>query len=287
MRRILVIMALVLLALPVCAQNSATLDDLLTGKTYPLTMKLKDLNRDWTRLNIAGQSDYLNTVMSAMSGSSLGANVYFTKRETAKIGDVIYMIAYHAKSKPLDMSALTKGAPPTPEKPSGDTDLSLALVNLATAGNLTDMRPFDLTTEVAESEQTASANPFQAQTSEAPNDKSLSNLKELGLAMRMYLQDYDNVMPQTKDWPKLKAALKIYVKDPDVFVNPITKQRYGVNPAISGHNISHISNPSAIVLFYETTPASDGTRGVSFLNDSVRRIKESDWPKVKSASKMP
>jgi prepilin-type processing-associated H-X9-DG protein len=45
--------------------------------------------------------------------------------------------------------------------------------------------------------------------------------------------------------------------------------------------------PAQVVAFYEASPAPDGTRAVLFLDGHVGVIRETEWPGLKRASKIP
>lgn len=174
MRQIAMYAALLVLALPAYGQNSATtmdFHDLLYGNTTPLTLKLKDLNSDWRRVSIEGQSDAAGGMgmLGALfggGGSSSGA-VYYTKGQAVNIAGETYIVAYKANLKQPDLMSLIMtsqkngGKEPDmsqlmPEKLTADSTLSLSLLNLKTSGNLTDIRPFDMNAEITDSANSGS-----------------------------------------------------------------------------------------------------------------------------------
>jgi hypothetical protein len=138
---------------------------------------------------------------------------------------------------------------------------------------------------------------------------SQGRLKQLGTALLMYMQDYDEQLPSMKDAATAKSRLLPYVRgDEAVFINPRTSMPYAPNPAISERRIgtlylyphlkgrrprpvprerSLFGDPSQIVAFYEPGPSPDGTRGVLFLNGRVRRIPETEWTRIKRLSRIP
>lgn len=129
--------------------------------------------------------------------------------------------------------------------------------------------------------------PTAGAASSAAAAASLSNLKNLGLATLMYLQDNDGVYPPMKSVSKLKGILDPYIRNRSIWTNPITKQPYKANPWLSGRKEARIASPTSVVVFYEATPAGDGTRGAVFADGHAKRMPESAWPKVKAASKIP
>ena len=135
------------------------ISDILSGTpSVPLSMKLGDLNGNWRRMTITGSVD-LGTVtqmFTALLGSA-GVGVYYTRGQSLTLGNTTYLVAYRTQPKVFDITNLIQmgqnaalsGKPPAAEKLTADTPLALTLLNLQSAGSLTDIKPFDLTTELA------------------------------------------------------------------------------------------------------------------------------------------
>jgi hypothetical protein len=144
---------------------------------------------------------------------------------------------------------------------------------------------------------------------EAPS--AASQLKQIGLALLMYAQDYDEVLPPMENAATVKRLLLPYVRGNEaLFVSPRTHEPYQPNPSVSRRRRASFSmspgrdsrgkpipsrryradipGPAGeIVAFYEASPAPDRTRAVFFLDGQVRVIPESEWPRLKRASKIP
>ena len=88
-----------------------------------------------------------------------------------------------------------------------------------------------------------------------------SNLKQLGTAMEMYLQDYDNTFPPANRW---ESALRPYIGTPRIC--PAVKQGsgYGMNKALSGRKLDEVDAPSKTVAIFETDAP-----GPSFFGDAT------------------
>jgi prepilin-type processing-associated H-X9-DG protein len=138
---------------------------------------------------------------------------------------------------------------------------------------------------------------------------SVSQLKQIGLALLMYAQDYDEMLPPMQNAATVKRALSPYVRGNEaVFADPLTHEPYQPNPGLSGRrrslvvtsgrdsqgkptrprrHPSEIPAPAAqVVAFYEASPAPDGTRAVLFLDGHVQVIPEAEWPRLKRASRI-
>jgi hypothetical protein len=285
MKRITGTLLVIVAAILVWAQpgRAADLREVLSGKSFPLTMQLKDLNDQWWHVKVGSAADAGNIaqVYATMFGSGGGA--YFTQGTTVNLSGETFLIGYKTKQKPFNMAQLMRASePPAAEKLTPETQLALSLLNLKAVSSLDDMRPFNLDQEIAES-QAAAVSIFEEEGGSA----SESNLKQITLAMHMYATDHDEMLPPMKDPAQVKALLMPYCKNEELFVDPRTKQPYQVNTVLSDHKLAHITKPDEMVVFYEAAPDDDGMRAVAFLDGRVKRIAEAEWPTVARASKIP
>lgn len=190
MRAACVVPAMLVLAVPAAGQ-SADLGQALSGAHTPQSMQLRQFDATWTRITIrgslandGGQGDVLGKLaqigMMAEGGKKaadgLGAlsmlgglggdkpPVFFTQGKTISVGTETFLVAYgveksapnllqtimqaQASGKEPDLSSLMSSG-----KWTEDTTATLALVNVRSIGVLAGVRPFDLPTEIAESEK--------------------------------------------------------------------------------------------------------------------------------------
>ncbi len=196
------------------------------------------------------------------------------------VGGEVYLIAYHQKNT-VDYAALLKNGnldnPPPAPKPTPDTALSLCLLNLRSVGSLNDIQAFSLQ---------AALNPPPPPAPD-PIPASTSNLKQIGLALLQYTQDYDEVLPPMKSAAVTKAAIYPYVKSDAVFQEPPTNVAYQPNTSLSHRKLASFQDPASMVVYYEPTLQSDRLRAVLFLDGHVKRLADADWQRVKSASHVP
>ncbi|MGO8928973.1 MAG: hypothetical protein ACLQU3_19065 [Limisphaerales bacterium] len=167
----LVLAAILFLVLPV-ASGGSDFGQLLSGKPFPLAVKLKDLNGDWRRLTIRGGGSISGNVSVNVNGNSGGpasqnnlvgslggGQTYVTKGVTVSAKGQIYLVAYHLPSAGLDLSmllqALATKTPPTAAVLTPESTLSLSLLDVHMVGSLEDVRPFDATWEIGESAKAA------------------------------------------------------------------------------------------------------------------------------------
>ncbi|MBV9850558.1 MAG: hypothetical protein JO250_12875 [Armatimonadetes bacterium] len=150
-------------AIPVVPPPGAApgIGDIFSGTpSVPLSLKLGDLNGDWRRMTITGTFDLgsVTQVITSLLGSA-GVGVYYTHGQTVTLGSTTYLITYRTQPKALDLTSLMQmmqtaaasNKPPAPEPLTANTPLALTLLNLQSAGSLTDVCPFDLNTELTDS----------------------------------------------------------------------------------------------------------------------------------------
>lgn len=122
----------------------------------------------------------------------------------------------------------------------------------------------------------------------ARTTQSVSNLRQLALALQMYAQDNKNKLPVLKTPADMKKALGGYLGGSDqMFISPHTGEPYAPNPAISGKTLAAFANPESIIVFYEKTPGPDGSRCVAFMDGHVEVVQGANWDAVKKKGKLP
>lgn len=104
-----------------------------------------------------------------------------------------------------------------------------------------------------------------------PAAATVGNARLLTTAMSMYVEDVDEMLPNTKTAAAFDAALRPYVPDPAVFNSRVTGKPFIPNPAISGKSIAAFSDPSQVALFSDVVPPSRTPATVGFLDGHVER----------------
>jgi len=272
------------------APQAVEMKALISGDMFPLTMQLKDLTAEWRHIGIGAQAEASNPLAIYAAMFSPGGGVYYTTGRTVTVGGEMFLIAYRVHAK-VDMAAMMqRPTPPAPPKLTPETTVGISLLNLRAVTSIDDIRAFDLKQEIAESEKlaTEAAEAGTGVESEASGEAgSLSNLKQMALAVVMYAQDYDEVLPPLKTLGEAEEALSPYVRDESIFAQPDTDVPYKTNPVLSGKKMAHITNAADMILFYEAKPADDGTRGAAFLDGHAKRLTADEWERYKKISKIP
>jgi len=259
----------------------------LSGDKHPLTLKLKDLDSSWRRVSTAGSGEATNQMEMYLAMLTGGAeNIYYTRGETAALGGEIYLIAYHHPVS-VNYAALMHGSsdmPPLP-KITPETTLSLCLLSLRSLGSLRDIQPFSMTDALKP--PVANGALGSDATSDDINQASVSNLKQIGLALLQYTQDFDEVLPPMKTVAESNEAIYPYLKNKTLLEHPGTHELYQTNTSLSHRRLASFDSPATMVTYYEASPDSDGLRAVLFLDGHVKRVTEAEWQQLKTASHVP
>ncbi|MFB3881517.1 MAG: hypothetical protein ACE149_09645 [Armatimonadota bacterium] len=284
---------LLLLLLPVsvwAAQTTQSVDfpTALSGTAIRLSMKLSEFDSSWRRVTVTGAQD-LASSYAAMSGIPVGT--HYTRGDTVTIAGETFLIAYSPPPNNAAMGLMIFGrGGGAVEDVTAETSFALSLLNVRTISSLSDIRPFDLATELAAFAEATSRlqSMMEARAStgvvEGEDDPSLSNLKNVALAAQMFMADYDDKIPPVETAEAFRKALEEYVPSNDVFQDPDTGELYSVNASLQGRSLAQIEDPAATVLVYQQTPRADGSRDVGFLDGHVKRVSDEEWQKLKAGS---
>src|SRR5687767_12446759 len=147
--KLLAVLSLLVVGGSASAQLAGSMKDVISGSLVPLVLRLEELDGQWRKVSSGGGggSEGFGAAIASIYG--LGSSTFYTLGQSIKIGGKEYIIAYSAEKKPLNLRDITQMmSPPEPEPLTRKTKLWLALLNLDTLGNLTDIRPFSLEEEL-------------------------------------------------------------------------------------------------------------------------------------------
>jgi hypothetical protein len=269
-----------LAAVPAGAQ-APRMQELLSGREFPLTLKLKELDGEWRRISVGGPLEAGGRIQGSGGLPGNGTcDTYYTRGVTVTAGGETYLVAYQACRKPGGLAALVAVAAGEDEEPvtalvpellTPDTSLALSLLNIRTVGSLSDVRGFNLDQELADNRKARQA------VRAADGVSSQTNLNQLGLALLMYARDHEQRFPPMRDAATVRPMLMPYLKNDAVFTHPETRAPYQPNPLLSNRTLAQVVNPAETVAFFEAAPAADRTRGVTFVDGHVQRLPEEGW----------
>lgn len=252
--------------------SGASFTQLMSGRSIPLKLKLKDLTREYRRISLSGQSDPWNLQMQMMAarvGVELG--IYYTRGQTVTLGGETYLVAYRPQiTLPAEIwNFHGREALAETTKPGPDTTLALSLLNLRTSGSLNDVRPFDPKLDIGNTQE--------------GNAASVRQMERLGRGLLTYARGRGRgSLPAmgAAITPATRRAVYPSVQDPRMWNHPTTEEPYRPNPNLSSKNLASVKNPAQTVFFYEARPAGDGTRGVLFLDGHVARVIPAQWQRL-------
>jgi prepilin-type processing-associated H-X9-DG protein len=277
--------------------TAVQIETLFSGKQIPFTIQAKSLDRSWRRM-IIGDPDVTSRMMFGMRNTPVAP--YYTRCQTVSTAGETYLIAYRLSTAmegmALQRQMQMRGNDPdamAERKLPPDATLTLSLVNLRQAGSLTDVQPFDPARDIEKPQDRAIT----------MNAQSAANLRQVGLALMQYTQDYDEKLPPMRSAHSLQQMrearlnppqtatvqflLQPYARTMEIFRHPGTRRVYRPNPFLSRKSLAAIENPAQMVAFYEAAPAPDGRRAVLYLDGHVMRERETDWPRIRRASRIP
>ena len=284
-RRLLTLLLYALLAFPApLAWGQATdFQDALSGAKYPLTLTTTNLDSSWRGVSVSAPSrPSVASPQNSVLADSDQPSYYLTKGQTVSVGSETFLVAYLVPTRYFVLPYLNDRASVSEElareakrDPRGLYKLSL--LNVRQIGSLDSVVAF--TPETAEE--------ARAREQDASSEASLNNLKQIGLGMIQYVQDYDEKLPPMKSAAVAKAAIYPYVKSDAVFRQPRTHEPYLPNTSLSHRTLASFNDPSGMVTYYEASPAPDGKRAVLFLDGHVKRVDSTEWQRLKTASHVP
>ncbi|MBS1721978.1 MAG: hypothetical protein JSS66_03105 [Armatimonadetes bacterium] len=304
------------------AQQVVTIADVLNGKSVPLSFKVADLPGDYKPVHIkvsgSGGGGFFDMLMgmlgpfAMMGGSSpkdqdsaafmAVIDLSWTKGDVVKVQGKDFLVTYKWSIEPRDLMTQTaNNSTDSKANPLADTPLSLALVavdNIAAISPANGVTKEDLIkvqtmkmhsdaeAAAAGTAPTEVAHDAPAAEAATPDDQGLSHAKQLGMALQIYAQDYDDVLPYAQGTKAVQFVTYPYVKNIDVWktMNP-NGSDFRFNIAVGGSSLPAIDLPAETVMFFESKPWPDGTRLVTFLDGHARRVTHDEWPTVEASMK--
>jgi len=162
-----------LLLIPAMTSLASDFAQLLSGRSHPLSVTLKELSGDWRRITLRGGAAASGNVAVNVSGSSEGSTsqnnnmlttggggqAYVTRGQTVSANGQTYLVAYILPSTALNLNTLLQAVatktPPEMQVLTPESSLSLSLLNVRSIASIEDVRAFDMKSEIAQSQEAA------------------------------------------------------------------------------------------------------------------------------------
>ena len=262
----------------------ANLYEALKDQHISTQMKAQDLTADWHVIT-AGTTNLLLALTD--SRDMPNQMYYYTNGKIFPFGKQRYLVVYHTRDK----SDFRKRSQSEDDQDKGfllkNAVLELSLLPLNDTQSIHEVKQFDPQIDFLAPDVVA-------------QDDSVSNLKQIGLALLMYTQDYDekippmvaarnaddiqNVSSNITEHTTVQSRLLPYVKNAKVFLQPQTHRPYLPNYKISRLGLDRIKTPPyQTFAFYEDAPDSEGKRAVLYLDGHVARIDEEEFQRQRKA----
>ena len=283
-----VVLLISVLAVAAKAQNTepANLYEALKEQHISTQMKAQDLTADWHVIT-AGTTNLLLALTD--SRDMPNQMYYYTNGKIFPFGKQRYLVVYHTRDK----SDFQKRSQSEDDQDKGfllkNAVLELSLLPINDTQSIHEVKQFDPQTDLLAPETVA-------------QEDSVSNLKQIGLALMMYTQDYDEKIPPMvaarnaddiedtssnsgiNDRTTVQTRLLPYTKNVQIFLQPQTHRPYLPNYKISRLGLDQIKTPPyQTFAFYEDAPDADGERAVVYLDGHVARIDEEEFQRQRKA----
>ncbi len=259
------------LALPTAAQNDGKtpfkMEDVISGKSIPQSLRVKDLNSDYRRVRFTSA----DVLFASQRGANRDLSIFYTKGQSVAFGGNEYLVAYRPEGR-TDANWMNHGqAPVVLSKLRPNDKLLLAL--LSTQGfygsSLTDIRPFD---------------PEEDMETEADRNNAVQQtLRQLGAGILQW--KHSRGQEKLPRWTNrvtdaLRRQCYPVVHDKRLWEHPSSGEAFGLNPALANQRVPDITNRQWIYMVYEFTPTADGARAVLFADGHVERVDAERWSRM-------
>jgi hypothetical protein len=105
----------------------------------------------------------------------------------------------------------------------------------------------------------------------APQATDIGNIKQLGIAINQYSQDYDESLPPFDTYSHFEQALLPYTNNNfALFQSPDTGLQYKINSSLNGLNLQDISDPSSTWVTEDALPDAAGNYTIGYLDGHAK-----------------
>jgi prepilin-type processing-associated H-X9-DG protein len=125
-----------------------------------------------------------------------------------------------------------------------------------------------------------------ASAPQTPHDCRI-RLLNVGMALSMYVQDYDERFPPMKVIADTQSVLLPYLRSQDMLFCAVTGQPYFPNPQLHLKLLKDVLQPAETPTFYEMSLHPDGMRGMVFVDGHVKFVLPSQWQVLQQRYQLP
>lgn len=102
-----------------------------------------------------------------------------------------------------------------------------------------------------------------------PNPRCLDNMREVGLGLSQYVEDYDERYPPMDTPGNFRTALQPYVPGRKTFICPATNTWYQPNKCLEGQSIAGVQVPASTNTVSDELPHWDGYKTICYADGHV------------------
>jgi prepilin-type processing-associated H-X9-DG protein len=249
------------------ATSAVTMEMVLSGKSIPQTLRVKDLDSTYRRFRFTSA----DVLFATQRGATRDLSIFFTKGQSVTFGGNEYLIAYRpeVERNPNMDNHGQMNLMLTKLRPADKLLLSLLSTQGFYGSSLTDIRPFD---------------PELDMETQADRNQAVQQvLRQLGAGILNW--KHNRGQERLPQWGKrvndaLRRQCYPIVHDKRLWEHPSTNEAFGLNAALANQRLPDITNRATLYMVYEFTPAADGTRAVLFADGHVERVDAARWTRL-------
>ena len=108
------------------------------------------------------------------------------------------------------------------------------------------------------------------------DEDNISRVKQVALAISMYINDHENVFPASMDPSDVERLVGPYVQKPEIF-HTVSGEPWNYNPNLAGKSVVSLDSPAETPLLYGLANPDGSDRVVAFADTHATKISESEW----------
>jgi len=257
-----------------------------TVRSFMNALKDRDLATAGQCIQGTGNADRLKLVFGDENGARIetfGSMIEEKEGETAHVATkyTVHMVSRYPGEKPealilVDMFTLVKQGEnwlltldPDYNAPNDSENDLMKVIGVIT-------RPASFAVAIAASPEVAKA--FERGKASAQATSCAANVRQIGTAVLLYTQDYDEITPRKN--ASFVDQVYPYIKNHDVFtcpLDPVGTVTYTFNSGVAGVPLSAITAPAKTVMLYEGKAGKldyrhVGKAVVGFMDGHVKQI---------------
>jgi hypothetical protein len=257
------------------------------GSGRPSSYTVSELPNDLVALDLVTSKDNLQSLFM-MSYSSMGSIIPGGEQEAKpwlnpetlfQLANVVWVLKSEAMEKSEFLIGYRLDIPMSPRTQIMEPSKVRFRITYVKRDSILAMTPREefAPAKIKEASQT---NP-QPTGTQADRTATLSNLKQAGTALMIFLADYDDIFPYVQSSPQLFKFLEPYARNAEIFKtkNPMGGA-FRFNMSLAGVNSTDVEKPAEVPMIYESEAWADGKRCVCYADSHAKVVSAEEWQKL-------